>query len=139
MDEAIAGVGKTIGAALGSRTAADDNASDLKRKARLEKKEARLTDKRKSQTGMEDVSNNASLDKKIARNRGKIETTDVKIGAYNEIEKPTLKSDIGPKAPPVTVNSKMTTKPPEKTVANNDWINNSLGFNKKNIFNKTIQ
>lgn len=137
--ESIAGFGKIVGAGLSNITAADKNTSDVNRKERLEKKETRLTEKRKGQTGMEDVSSNISLDKKIARNRSKIETTGAKIKAYNEIEKPTLKSDIVGKTTPVTVNSKVTTKPPEESTSNNDWINNILGFNKKNILNKTIQ
>ncbi len=107
--ESIAGFGKVFGAALGSRTAADDNASDVKKKSRLERKDTRLTEKRKGQTGMEDVSNNISLDKKIARNQGKIKTTDAKISSYNEITKPVVKSDIIGKTLPTIVNSKILT------------------------------
>jgi hypothetical protein len=52
---AIESFGKTIGAALASRTKEDKNESDVKTKARLDKKEARLSDKNSKLTGMADV------------------------------------------------------------------------------------
>lgn len=115
---AIAGFGKTLGAALGSRTAADDNASDIKKKDQLDKRSTRLTKKMTSST---DEKQAARIEKRLGNIGEKKQKLESRIKAYNEIEKPTLKSDIGSKTSPVNINSKITTEPPSKEEVGKYW------------------
>jgi len=115
--ESIAGFGKVVGAALGSRTAADDNASDLKKQARLENKSKDLKDRASKadyDTSTRLTNRAANVDKRLAKTNARIET-------YNEIEKPTLKSDVGVKKNPVNVNSKIVTETPSKEEIGKSW------------------
>jgi hypothetical protein len=109
----IAGMGQMLGAAISSRTAADDNASDVKKKERLDKRAVRLTEK---MTSSKDPNQAARIENRLGNIGKKQQETSARIKAYNEIEKPTLKSGIGDKAPLVTVNSKVTTEPPVASV-----------------------
>lgn len=113
--ESIAGFGKVIGAGLGSRTAADDNASDIRKSERLGKKEARLHDKKLLNSDNENLGKRAGLEKREEKVSARKKAVDARINAYNEIDKPTLKSDVGSGTNPVKVNNKVTTKPEDES------------------------
>ena len=116
--QAIAGFGKTLGAALGSRTAADNNASDVKKKDRLDKRTVRLTEK---MTSSKDPKQAARIENKLGNIGKKQQETSARIKAYNEIDKPTLKSDIVSKTTPININSKITPEPPSKEEIGKSW------------------
>lgn len=109
--QAIAGFGKTLGAALGSRTAADKNASDIKKSERLGKKESKLHDKKLMSSDNENLDKRARLEKREERVGDRKKAVDARIKTYNEIDKTTLKSDVGSKANPINVNTKISGKP----------------------------
>jgi len=113
--ESIAGFGKVFGAALGSRTAADDNASDVKRSERLGKKQERLHDKKLMNSDNDNLDNRARLEKREERVGIRKKAVDARISTYNEIDKPTLKSDVGSKGTPVNVNTKLSGRPEVET------------------------
>ena len=113
--QAIAGFGKTLGAALGSRTAADANASDIKKSERLGKKQERLHDKKLMNSDNENLNKRARLERREKNTISNKKAVDARISAYNEIDKPTLKSDIGSKANPVSINTKISGKPEVET------------------------
>jgi hypothetical protein len=104
ISSAISGFGTVLAAGISSRTAADDNASNVNKKERLDKKTARLT---KKMISSKDEKQASRIEKRLGNIGEKKQKTETKIKAYNEIEKPTLKSDIGKKETPVTVNSKI--------------------------------
>lgn len=113
--QAIAGFGKTLGAALGSRTAADENSSDIKKSERLGKKQGQLHDKKLMNSDNENLDKRARLEKREERVGDRKKAVDARIKTYNEIDKSTLKSDVGSKANPVNVNTKISGKPEIET------------------------
>ena len=118
ISQAIAGFGKTLGAALGSRTAADNNASDVKKKKQLDKRSTRLTEK---MTSSKDPKQAARIENRLGNIGEKKQKIETRIKAYNEIDKPTLKSDIGSKTSSININSKVTTEPPSKEEIGKSW------------------
>ena len=129
---AIAGMGQTLGAALGSRTAADDNASDINKKERLDKRTTRLTEKMMS---TKDQNQAARIEKRLGNIGEKQHETSTRIKAYSEIEKPTLKSDIVGKTTPIIVNAKVSTIPTKEEGIDSPWLS---GFNPAKVTSEKL-
>lgn len=133
---AIAGMGQTLGAALGSRTPGDKNKEDLKKQKRLEGKVKDLKEKRSGNTSMEDVTGkNAKIDKRLERIGKRQENISGRIKEYNEIEKPTLKSDIVGKTTPIIVNAKVSTIPTKEEGIDSPWLS---GFNPAKVTSEKL-
>lgn len=134
---AIAGMGQTLGAALGSRTAADDNASDIRKKERLEGKSKDLKDRANKAVSCDTESR---LNANAARKDKRIEKTNARIEAFNKAEKPTLKSDVVGKTTPVIVNAKINPVPTKEEVGKswNEFLDPATAASKK-MFGNTLQ
>jgi hypothetical protein len=91
---AVESLGKVIGAAISSRTAADNNASDVKTKERLDKKQARLSEKKSTLTGMEDVSKSVRLGNRIERSENKEAKVVKRINEYEKSQKLPITSTL---------------------------------------------
>jgi len=94
MGDAIASVGKVVGAAISSRTAGDKNDANLKKEARLEKRSDRIEGKKDKATTAGDTARATKLDDRNKKVEARKEKTTAEITKYNESQKPTLKSDI---------------------------------------------
>ena len=94
MAAAISSIGTVIGAAVGSRTAGDKNKEDLKKQKRLEVRVKKLKDEKAGNTDVKDTNRNTRIDKRLERIGKRQENIGNRIKEYNEMEKPTLKSDI---------------------------------------------
>ena len=118
MATAISSVGTVIGAAIGSRTAGDKNKEDLKKQKRLEVRVKKLKDKKAGSTDVKDTKTNARIDKRLENIGKRQEKIGNRIKEYNEMEKPTLKSDIEK-----PTSTKKENKVPEKKVdtTSQDW------------------
>ena len=90
VSDAIAGIGKTVSAGIMSRTAEDDNESNISKKKRLEDRGKRLTTKMLNSDDAKAV----KIEKRLGNIGSKIQDTSSKIKEYNEFYKPTIKSDI---------------------------------------------
>jgi len=123
---AIAGIGTVAAAAIEARTPGDDNQEDLKKQKRLENKVKDLKEKRSGNTSMEDITGkNAKIDKRLERINKRQENIGNRIKEYNEIQKPTVKSDIAkpePSKKPVKIEKKMDT-------TSSDWRKTLLNWN----------
>jgi len=93
-NEAVESFGKMVGAALSSRTAEDQNKSDIKTKERLNKKEARLSDKNSKLTGMADVSKSERIEKRLERVDKKQAKVEGRINDYNKTKNPVVTSTL---------------------------------------------
>lgn len=133
----IAGMGQMLGAAISSRTAADDNASDVKKKERLDKRTVRLTEK---MTSSKDPNQAARIKNRLGNIGKREQETSARIKAYNEIEKPTLKSDIVGKTAPAIVNAKISTAPTKEELGKswNEFLDPATAASKK-LFGNTLQ
>ena len=118
MSAAISSIGTLVGAAIGSRTAGDKNNEDLKKQKRLEVRTKKLKDEKAGNTDVKDTKRNARIDKRLERIGKRQENIGNRIKEYNEMEKPTLKSDIEK-----TTSTKKENKVPEKKVdtTTQDW------------------
>lgn len=107
MSEAVAGLGKVVGAALGSRTASDKNDANVKKEARLEKRSDRIEKRKDKATTAGDTDKATRLGKRNTNVEARKEKTTAEIKKYNESQKPTAKSDItsDTKAKPVESSS----------------------------------
>lgn len=112
---AIESLGKVVGAAISSRTAADDNASDVKTKERLDKKQARLSEKKSKLTEMKDVSKSVRLGNRIERSENKEAKVIKRIGEYEKSQKLPTASTLTSTLNPVSAKSETaaTAKTPE--------------------------
>lgn len=89
--EAIASVGKVVGAAISSRTAGDENKSDISKSERISKRTEKINSKiSESSTDAE----KAKASKKTGRLTERKNKVDSRIKEYNEFVKPTLASDV---------------------------------------------
>lgn len=115
---AISSVGTLAAAAIGSRTAGDKNKEDLKKQKRLEVRVKKLKDEKAGNTDVKDANRNTRIDKRLERIGKRQENIGNRIKEYNEMEKPTLKSDITK-----PVSTKKEDKIPEKKVdiTTQDW------------------
>jgi hypothetical protein len=130
---AIESFGKTIGAALASRTKEDRYESDVKTKTRLDKKEARLSDKNSKLTGMADVSKRVRIKERLERVDKKQAKVEGRIADYNKSQNPLAGSDIIKR-----LDAAASNKPVAETASSkpNDAVNNQATvaslFNPKN-------
>ena len=113
MSEAIAGVGKVVGAGISSRTASDKNDANVKKEARQERRSAKLESKQKQATEAGDTKRAERLGKRNTGVESRKANTTSEIKKYNESKKTTLKSDIAPikdevKAIPAASTAKVT-------------------------------
>lgn len=111
MSEVITQFGKSLGSALSNVTAEDRNNADLRKKARLDKREKGITDNAWVNADNDHTVQRERDQRKLDRIHGSQSKTNARIDAYNEIQKPTLKSDVASKKTPVNVNSKVNTTP----------------------------
>lgn len=102
MADAIAGIGKVIGAGLSSRTAGDKNDANVKKEARLKIRATKTETKKKNALEAGDISRSERMQKRGTRVENKLKQTTADIKKYNESQKPTLKSDIAPIEPKST-------------------------------------
>ena len=116
---AIAGVGQMLGATISSRTAADDNASNISKKERLDKRTSRLTEK---MLKTNDPKQAARIETRLGNIGEKKQKAESEINAYNEATKPTLKSDIVGKTTPVIVNAKVSPAPTKEEGLDSPWL-----------------
>ena len=130
-------MGQMLGAAISSRTAADDNASDIRKKERLEGKSKDLKDRANKAVSCDTESR---LNANAARKDKRIEETNARIEAFNKAEKPTLKSDIVGKTTPVIVNAKVSPAPTKEEVGKswNEFLDPATAASKK-LFGNTLQ
>ena len=94
MADAIAGIGKVIGAGLSSRTAGDKNDANVKKEARLKIRATKTETKKQNALSVGDISESERMQKRGTRVENKLKQTTADIKKYNESQKPTLKSDI---------------------------------------------
>jgi hypothetical protein len=125
MAAAISSIGTLVGAAIGSRTAGDKNKEDLKKQKRLEVKVKKLKDEKAGNTNAKDANRNTRIEKRLERIGKRQENIGNRIKEYNEMEKPTLKSDI--EKPKTKTEEK---KVPEKKVdtTSQDWRKALLNY-----------
>jgi len=88
----ISAFGKTVEAGLGAITDSDRNAMDVKKKARLEKRESKITDKI-NQEGISDKKSER-LTNRLSRVDKRKEATQSRIDEYNKNRKTSLLTDI---------------------------------------------
>ena len=88
--ESIVSFGKTLSAGIMSRTAEDENNSNLAKEKRLEDRGKRLTTKMLNSNDDKAV----KIEKRLGNIGSRIQDTSSKIKKYNEFVKPTIKSDI---------------------------------------------
>ncbi len=94
-NQAVESFGKVVGAALGSRTAEDQNKSDIKTKERLDKKEARLSDKKDKLMGNAEAGNKRDrLTRRIDKTEKKEAKVEARINDYNKTKNPSLKATL---------------------------------------------
>lgn len=122
----ISATGTITAATINARTPGNENKEDLKKQKRLEGKEKKLKDERSGNTSMEDVTGrNATIDKRLDRINKRQENISGRIKEYNEIQKPTVKSDI-----PKQTTSKKTEKVEKKVdTTTTDWRKKLLNWN----------
>lgn len=131
---AIAGMGKIIGSSLASRTSADENKSDVDRKAKLERKKDILEAKKKHSTS---EGNKKHYENRLNRVEGRIKEKTKSIDEYNKKKNPVLTSDIGidnkKEAKTTTVAKPAETKTSNTTadLSSNAWRDNLLGRRKE--------
>ena len=94
MADAIAGIGKVVGAGLSSRTAGDKNDANVKKEARLKIRATKTETKKQNALSVGDISKSERMQKRGTRVENKLKQTTADIKKYNESQKPTLKSDI---------------------------------------------
>jgi hypothetical protein len=87
----ISAFGKTVEAGLGAITDSDRNAMDVKKKARLEKRESKITDKI-NQEGISDKKSER-LTNRLSRVDKRKEATQSRIDDYNKKRKTSLLTD----------------------------------------------
>jgi hypothetical protein len=75
----------------------------------------------KKMTSSTDEKQAARIETRLGNIGEKKQKLEARIKAYNEIDKPTLKSDIGSKTSPVNINSKITTEPLSKEEIGKSW------------------
>jgi len=96
ISEAIASIGKVVGAGLSSRTAGDKNKSNEKKAERLEIRAKKTETKKQNAIKSGDINKSDRMQKRGERVEGKLKQTTADIKKYNESQKPTAKSDIAP-------------------------------------------
>lgn len=87
---AVESLGKVIGAALSSRTAGDENASDKAQLSRLENRSKRLVEKSNNSEGEK----RERIEKRLGNIGTKIQDTSARIKKYEESINPTFKSSL---------------------------------------------
>jgi uncharacterized protein (DUF2235 family) len=90
ISEGISGFGDTMSKVIASRTAEDENNSNITKKKRLENRKSRLTKAKDTSSEKRDI----RIDARLAKIKTKTEKTEASIKKYSEFEKPTIKSDI---------------------------------------------
>ena len=135
MSEAIAGFGKVVGAAIGSRTASDKNDASVKKETRLKEREKKIDKKTADAFDKGDNEKVNKLMKRYDRVDTRLKDTKSEINKYNESQKPTLKSDIATdtKAKPVESSStaKVAEGRKESVITNAAGTSNLIDPNKK--------
>jgi hypothetical protein len=135
MSEAIAGFGKVVGAAIGSRTASDKNDANVKKETRLKEREKKIDKKTADAFDKGDNEKVNKLMKRYDRVDTRLKDTKSEINKYNESQKPTLKSDIATdtKAKPVESSStaKVAEGRKESVITNAAGTSNLIDPNKK--------
>lgn len=94
MTDAIAGIGKVVGAAISSRTEGDKNKLNEKKAERLENRAKKTETKKQNALKSGDIDKADRMKARGERVEGRLKNTKSEIKKYNESEKPTLKSDI---------------------------------------------
>jgi hypothetical protein len=110
MSEAIAGFGKVVGAAIGSRTAGDKNKSNEKKAERLENRAKKTETKKQNALKSGDIDKADRMKARGERVEGRLKDTKSEINKYNESQKPTLKSDIATDTKAKPIESTSTAK-----------------------------
>jgi hypothetical protein len=129
-NEAIESLGKVIGAAISSRTAGDENKSDLKTKENLSKRKQELSKKKEDLMGVAGVDNKRErLDRKINRTEKRSSKVEGRIKEYNESINPFVKSALSTNILPAKAvkkeEPKVESKPKEE-----DWKSKLRFFGK---------
>ncbi len=96
ISDAIASVGKIIGAGLSSRTASDKNDANVKKEVRLKARAKKTEVKKQNALDSGNINKADRMKTRGERVEGKLKQTTADIKKYNESQKPTLKSDIAP-------------------------------------------
>lgn len=91
-NQAVESFGKIVGAALGSRTASDNNDSNEAKVKRLQGKGTKLVEKSKNSAGDKQV----KIDKKIDKIASRIDNTNKEISKYKESINPMAKASLTP-------------------------------------------
>lgn len=104
MADAIASIGKVVGAGIQSRTAGDENKSNEKKAERLEVRAKKTETKKQNALKSGDIDKADRMKARGERVEGRLKDTKSEITKYNQSQKPTTKSDIAP------VESKSTAK-----------------------------
>jgi len=136
---AVESLGKVIGAAISSRTAADNNASDVKTKERLDKKEKSIKDNSWKNLDNDNTAKRERSQKKLDRIDKRQERVEGRITDYNKTINPyatsTLGTDLKIKAEP----KKEVAKPLENKPAfdyNKTLSNSQVADKFKNFWKK---
>ena len=110
---AIESFGKTIGAALASRTKEDRNESDVKTKARLDKKEKQIKDNSFKNLTNDRAAQRERSDNKLARIDKRQERVEGRIKKYEESARPKFQSQALDDFSKNAAAKKVETKKPE--------------------------
>ncbi len=129
---AIAGIGKTMGSSLASRTSEDKNKDNEKKSARLERRAIKTESKKQEAIKSGNTNKTERMKDRGERVETRLKSTNEEIKKYKEAKKPTLTSDI-------VVDDKKQTKKQDTTskvttdVSSNDWRKSILGWDKTRI------
>ena len=93
-NEAVASLGKIIGAGISARTPGDENKSNIKKEARQERRSVKLESKQKEATEAGDTKRAERFKTRNTGVEARKATTTAKIKNYNESQKPSVESTL---------------------------------------------